>query len=204
MPVIGFLSTGAPDIAARYLNAWRKGLADAGFVEGRNVAVEYRWADGKYDRAPALAVDLVGRKVAVINTTSAPAALAAKAATTTIPIVFSGLDDPLALGLVKSLSRPDGNLTGVALSFDSLTEKRLQLLQEFLPTATRIGYLTNPANPNLAGRAAERVAAAGQALGLDVTILTAETPEEFEPAFAAGRQRGIGAIISGEDAMFNV
>jgi len=203
LPTVGFLSTGAPDIAARYLNAWRRALGDTGFVEGRNVAVEYRWAEGKYERAPALAIDLVGRKVAVINTTSGPAALAAKAATTTIPIVFSGLDDPQALGLVESLSRPGGNLTGVALSFDSLAEKRLQLLHELVPTAARIGFLINPENGN-AARLKANIAAAAAALGLDVITLTASKPEELEPAFAARRERGIDAILVGEDAFFNV
>ncbi len=202
MPVVGFLSTGAPGIAGRYLTAWRKGLAEAGFVEGRNLMVEYRWAEGRYDRAPALAADLVGRKADVINTTSAAAALAAKAATSTIPIIFSGLADPLALGLVQSLSRPGGNLTGIALSFESLAEKRLQLLHELVPAA-RIGFLINPEGRN-AAQLGERIRAAALALGVDVTTLTASRPDEFEPAFATGRQRGVSAILIGDDAFFNV
>jgi len=201
-PVVGFLSTGAPDIAIRYLKAWRKGLADAGFVEGPNLSVEYRWAEGKYDRAPALAADLVGRKVDVINTTSELAALAAKASTSTIPIVFSGLYDPVSLGLVESLPRPRGNLTGVAFSFDLLVEKRLQLLHELIPAATGIGLLTNPGSRTTAAQK-ELVTAAARALGLNVTMLTAGKPEELEAAFAAGSLQRIGCFI-GNDAFFNV
>ena len=154
MPVIGFLSTGSPGASSHRLAAFRQGLSEAGYVEGQNLAIEYRWAEGHYDRLPALAADLVGRKVDLIVASSPPSALAAKSATSTIPIVFRGGGDPVGDGLVASLARPGGNLTGVSFVADELTAKRLELLSELVPRARVIALLVNPNNPS-----AERVIA---------------------------------------------
>ena len=147
MPVIGFLSAGSPTTTAA-LGTWRQVLADAGFVEGRNVAIEYRFAEGKYNRLPALAAELVRRQVAVIVAIPTPAALAAKAATTTIPIVFIAAEDPVKVGLVANLARPGGNVTGGSILFAELGPKQLGLLRELVPTAARVGLLVNPNNIN--------------------------------------------------------
>src|SRR5437660_11408355 len=147
MPVIGVLNTGSPGpSSAPFMAAFRQGLSEAGYVEGQNVAIEYRWPEGHYDRLPALAADLVGRKVDLIMASSPPSALAAKSATSTIPIVFRGGADPVAAGLVASLARPGGNLTGVSLPPDELTAKRLELLSELVPRAGVIALLMNPNN----------------------------------------------------------
>src|SRR5262247_3296816 len=152
MPVIGVLNTGSPGASSEpFMDAFRQGLSEAGYVEGQNVAIEYRWAEGHYDRLPALAADLVGRKVDLIMAGSPPSALAAKGATSTIPIVFRGGPDPVGEGLVASLARPGGNLTGVGMLSDGLTAKRLELLSELVPRAGVIALLTNPNNTN-AGR----------------------------------------------------
>ena len=148
MPVIGFLSPAAP--SELLIVAFRQGLSEAGYVEGQNLAIEYRWAEGHYDRLPALAADLVGRKVDLIVANSPPAALAAKSATSTIPIVFRSGADPVGGGLVASLARPGGNLTGVSMLIDGLTAKRLELLYELVPRAGVIALLMNPNNPNKA------------------------------------------------------
>jgi putative tryptophan/tyrosine transport system substrate-binding protein len=146
MPVIGFLHTGSLEAYAERLRAFRDGLKDAGFVEGQNLAIEYRWADNQIGRLPALATELVRRQVAVIVADSSPAAFAAKGATTTIPIVFSSPEDPVGLGLVASLARPEGNLTGINWFASELTAKRLELLRELVPGAARVAVLVNPAN----------------------------------------------------------
>ena len=149
MPVIGVLSTGSPGATTEPLmGAFRQGLSEAGYVEGQNLAIEYRWAEGNYDRLPALAADLVGRKVDLIMASSPPSALAAKSATSTIPIVFRGGGDPVGGGLIASLARPGGNLTGVSFVSNELTAKRLELLSELVPQARVIALLWNPNNPN--------------------------------------------------------
>ena len=149
MPVIGFLGMTSPGPYAPLVPAFRQGLAETGYVEGQNVAIEYRWAEGSYDRLPALAADLVGRKVDVIATSGGPpSALAAKNATSTIPIVFASVSDPVELGLVASLARPGGNLTGVSTMFAELNPKRLELLSELVPEARVIALLVNPSNGN--------------------------------------------------------
>jgi putative tryptophan/tyrosine transport system substrate-binding protein len=202
VPVVGLLSTAAPGIAAEWLAAWRKALAAAGFVEGRNLTVEYRWAEGKYDRLPGFAADLVDRKVDAIYTWALPSALAAKAATSTIPIVFNVGGDPIGFGLVERLSRPGGNLTGSASEFDWIWGKRLQLLYELVPTAGRIGLLINPENRNSASLEKE-VGAAAQALGLNVKTLTVSKPDQYESAFTVGRQNGVDALLVGNDPVFS-
>src|ERR1700737_120939 len=156
MPVIGFLSSASPDGYAIRLHAFGQGLKDTGYVEGQNVAIEYRWADGQYDRLPALAAELVGRQVAVITTIGGvPAALAAKAATSTIPIVFGVAEDPVKLGLVRSLAKPDGNATGISFLTVELERKRLELIREVIPKAAVIAILLNPRNPQTAAQTPE-------------------------------------------------
>jgi putative ABC transport system substrate-binding protein len=200
VPVVGFLSASArdPQLDEVYLGAWRKALAEAGFVEGHNLAVEYRLLKTDPTRFLTLAVELAGRPVDLIMTTSGAAAVAAKQATATIPIVFTGATDPIGAGLVERLNRPGGNITGVAGSFEGLVEKRLELLREVVPTATRIGYLDTDESKQLTaiGRPElERILAAGKMLGVEIVPLTVATPEEIETAIADARQRGIGAIV---------
>ena len=191
-----------PGAADRGLAAWRKGLAEAGFIEGRNLTVEYRWAGASSDQLPALAAELVRLPVDVIYASGGFAARAAKSATSTIPIVFSGAVDPVAQGLAQNLKRPGGNLTGIAGAFDdALVEKRLQLLHELVPAADRVGYLVNPGNPN-PGLRKEQVTAAGQNVGVEVIVATAGKPEELELTFSAGARGGIGAWLVANDALF--
>jgi len=202
LPVIGFL--GAPSAApyARYVAAIHQGLQEAGFVEGRNLAVEYRWADSQYDRLPALAADLVARHVTVIVPIGgAPATVAAKAATSTIPIVFNMTADPLDLGLVASLNRPGGNLTGVTMLGVELEAKRLELLHELVPTAALIAMLVNPNNAQAQTQSRE-VEAAARAIHQQVLILRAGTEREVESAFAAAVQANAGALLVGADTFF--
>ena len=192
MPVIGVLSAGTTSGPA--LAAFRQGLSEAGYVEGQNVAIEYRWAEGHYDRLPALAADLVGRKIDLIVATNPPAALAAKGATSTIPIVFRGGSDPVADGLVASLARPGGNLTGVGLA-DDLTAKRLELVSELVPRAGVIALLVNPNDAKYAERVIRDVQEAARAKGVQLPILKASTENEIEAAFASLIELAAGALV---------
>jgi putative ABC transport system substrate-binding protein len=195
MPVIGFLNGGSPD--PNRVAAFRRGLNESGYVEGQNVAVEYYWAEGQYDRLPALARDLVRRQVAVIAATSTPAAMTAKAATATIPIVFTTSSDPVQLGLAASLSRPGGNLTGATQLNIEVTPKRLEILHELLPTANLFALLVNPSNP-YAEILSRNVQAAATTLGLELKILHASTEHDFDAVFSnLVRLRSGGLVIGG-------
>ena len=200
-PVIGFLHGASPDGYAPYLVAFREGLKEAGYVEGQNVAIEYRWAEGKYDRLPALVADLINRQVVVIAATGGdPSALAAKAATRTIPIVFDTGSDPMKLGLVASLNRPGGNVIGVSLLSFTQIAKQLELLCELVPTAATVAFLVNPNNPNTVIRTTEMQETA-RAVGRQLHVMTAGTEAELEPAFAAV-QRHAGALLVPPDPFF--
>ena len=202
MPVIGFLNGGSPDEFAPMVAAFRQGLREAGYVEGQNVAIEFRWAEGKNDRLPALAADLVARQVAVIAATSSPAALPAKAATTTIPIVFEGGFDPVEFGLVASLSRPGGNVTGVTNFSAVLAAKVLELADELLANPNVIAVLVNPTSLTRAESTAKDVQAAGRALGKQIHILNASTESEIDAAFASLAQLRADALTVGGDPFF--
>jgi putative ABC transport system substrate-binding protein len=204
MPVIGFLDPRSPDTLADRLRGFRQGLKDAGFVEGQNAAIEYRWAENRMDRLPELAADLVRRQVAVIVTPGGLAsALAAKAATTTIPIVFIVADDPVRLGLVASLARPDGNLTGINFFSGELTAKRLELLRELVPATTRIAVLVNPANAANAETASREAETAARATGLQIQVFNASTSREINAAFATFVRERPDAVLIGVDPFFN-
>jgi putative ABC transport system substrate-binding protein len=205
IPVVGFLSGASPDAypATAYLAAFRQGLKESGFVEGQNVAVEYHWAEEQYDRLPALASGLVRRQVAVIAAGGTPALLAAKAATTTIPIIFSTTVDPVEAGFVASLNRPGGNLTGWTILNIELESKQLQLLHELVPTASSIALLVNAANPVLAEPTTKNVQAAARTLGLQFHILNASTDQEIAAAFATLVQLHAGGLVIGPDNFFN-
>jgi putative ABC transport system substrate-binding protein len=202
MPVIGFVSSLIHSDLGLVIPGFHEGLNAAGFVEGRNIAIEYRWAEGDYQRLPALSADLVNRKVAVIAAISGtPAALAAKAATTTIPIVFAIGADPIANGLVTSLNRPGGNVTGVSFYTSPLVTKRLDLARELVPTGSLIAVIVNPENPpNIEeGKAAQAAAAA---VGERLLILNASTPSHLDDAFASMKQQQVHAVIIGSDPFF--
>ena len=199
MPVIGFLSTGSPGVSSGLFMAFRQGLSEAGYVDGQNLAIEYRWAEGHYDRLPALAADLVGRKVDLIMAGSPPSALAAKSATSTIPIVFRGGADPVADGLVASLARPGGNLTGVSMLNDALTSKRLRLLSELVPQAEVIALLVNPASGANAERVIRDVQEAARTKGLQLHVLKASSESEIDTAFASLVQLHAGALVVAAD-----
>jgi len=200
-PVIGFLNPQSPGRFAHLVAGFRQGLSDAGYVEGQNVAIEYRWAENQFERLPALAADLVDRHVAVIVAT-AGAPLAAQAATATIPIVFvMGESDPVKAGLVTSLNRPGGHITGVTPITSVLGPKRLELLHEMVPTATVIGLLVNPQFPDAETQAREAQGAA-RVLGLQLQILHASSERDVETAFATFRQQQIGALLVGNDSFF--
>jgi ABC-type uncharacterized transport system substrate-binding protein len=201
MPVIGFIGTSSPVPTAPYLAAFRQGLSEAGFVEGRNVAIEYRWAEGRYDRLPGLAAELVGRKVDVIVTYAASAIGAAKSATSTIPIVFFGGGDPVATGLVASLARPGGNLTGVSIMAPELNPKRLDLLSELVPRAEVIALLVNP-NNSTAERTIKDLHQAARAKALQLQVLNAGADGNFDAAFASLVQLHAGAVVVASDAFY--
>jgi putative ABC transport system substrate-binding protein len=199
MPVIGVLNPGWPGQAsATFMAGFSQGLSEAGYVEGQNVTIEYRWAEGHYDRLPALGVDLVGRKVDLIIASSPPSARAAKSATSTIPIVFRGGADPVGDGLVASLARPGGNLTGVSMLLDELTAKRLELLSELVPRAGVIALLVNP-NNSTAERVIQEVQQAARAKGVQLHVLKASSESEIDTAFASLVQLHAGALVVGAD-----
>ena len=198
MTVIGVLSTGSPSVSSGLFTAFRQGLSEAGYVEGQSLAIEYRWAEGHYDRLPALAADLVGRKVDLIMAGSPPSALAAKSATSTIPIVFRGGADPVADGLVASLARPGGNVTGVSMLNDGLTSKRLRLLSELVPQAEVIALLVNPNSVN-AERVIRDVQEAARTTRLQLHVLKASSESEIDAAFASLVQLHAGALVVAAD-----
>jgi putative ABC transport system substrate-binding protein len=201
MPVIGFLNGASPDGYAPFVAAFRQGLKETGYVEGQNVTIEYRWAEGHYDRLPALASDLVQQKVTVIAATTTPAALAAKAATSTVPIVFTTGGDPIKLGLVASLRRPSGNVTGSTQLSVEVGPKRLELARELFPGATTVALLVNPANP-LAATVSKDLQAVADTLGLRLHVLHASTEADFEAAFATAAQLRVALVISTPDPLF--
>jgi putative tryptophan/tyrosine transport system substrate-binding protein len=198
MPVIGFLHVTSPDARTDHLRAFRQGLKDTGYVEGENVTIVYRWANNEVDRLPVLAAELVQRRVAVIAATGGNiSALAAKAATTTIPIIFDVGEDPVRLGLVASLARPGGNLTGINFFTVELAAKRLELLRELVPSAIRIAVLVDPAFATTTESTLRDVETAGRAMGLQIQVLTASTSGEINAAFAAIARARPDAIYSG-------
>jgi len=201
MPVIGFMNGGTPEAGASVLAAFQQGLSETGYIEDQNVAIEYRWAESKYDRLPGMAADLVRRQVTVIAATTTPAALAAKAATATIPIVFETAGDPIKLGLVASLNRPGGNITGVTQLSSELVSKRLGLLHDLIPTATIIGLLVNPTDPRAETQTSDMQEAA-HTLGLQIRVLNASTESEIDRAFASLRQLRAGALLVGTSELF--
>ena len=203
VPVIGFLSSTALEGLAPYLSAFRQALHETGLVEGRNVTIEYRWADNENDRLRALAGEFVRRQTSVIAAPSIAAALAAKSATSTIPIVFYTGADPVSIGLVTSLSRPSGNLTGVTGLGSELEPKRLELLHELVPTATAFALLVNATNPVLAESTVKGLQAAARTLGLKLHVLNASTEQEIDAAFASFALLGAGGLVIGADNFFN-
>jgi len=204
MPVIGFLHGGSPEPAAPGVTAFRQGLSENGYVAGQNVSIEYRWAEGSYDRLPALAANLVGRKVDLIVTSGGtPAALAAKSATSTIPIVFAFVADPVAAGLVASLARPGANVTGFSNISNELAPKRLELLSELVPQARAIALLVNPNNPTVAEALIGDVQEAARAKGLQLSVVKASTESQMDAAFAAFAQLQVGALLVGGDALYS-
>jgi putative tryptophan/tyrosine transport system substrate-binding protein len=202
MPVIGFLHPTSLAAYADRLRPFREGLKDAGFIEGENVAIEYRWAENQMDRLPALAAELARRQVAVIAAPGPPAALAAKAATTTIPIVFLMNEDPVRLGLVASLARPGGNLTGINIFSAELAAKRLDLLRELVPGAVRVGVLVNPVNATTTESTLRDVGPAARAIGLQIQVLNASTSREIDAAFATFVRERPDAVFVGADSFF--
>src|SRR5215813_4738788 len=201
MPVAGFLNSGTATAYAPFAAAFRQGLSEAGYVEGRNVAIEYRWAEGHYERLTALADDLIRRQVTVIAATSTPAALAAKAATSTIPIVFTAGVDPITAGLIGSLNRPSGNLTGVNVYLSALWGKRLELLHGLVPNAAVSGMLVNPNFPDAESQAKD-VKEAARIIGQQVHIVNASSESDIDSAFATLVQLRVGALLVASDVFF--
>src|SRR5262245_33120816 len=202
MPWIGYFSSQSREYDGPRLEALRRSLSEAGYVEGANVAIEYRWADGNYDRLAAQAAEFVRRRVAVIFAASLPSALAAKAATATIPIVFVMGADPVKLGVVASLNRPGGNVTGVYQVYGALGGKRLELIRELVPKASLIAVLTNPKNPNSEDHLAD-VRAAAQAMGQRILVFPVSVDGDVEPAFASVAQQGADALLVADDPFFS-
>jgi putative tryptophan/tyrosine transport system substrate-binding protein len=202
VPVIGFLNAGSPDAFTPFVAAFRQGLSEAGYVEGRNAAIEFRWSEGQYDRLPALVADLVRRRVAVVVVSGgAVSALAAKAATSTIPILFVVGEDPIKFGLVPSLSRPGGNITGITLFISTLMAKRFELLSEVMPSTSGILLLVNPKNPN-AETDAKDMESAARTSGRELRVLNASTESEIDNAFATLVELRVGALLVGTDPFF--
>jgi ABC-type uncharacterized transport system substrate-binding protein len=202
-PVIGFLSSASSMAYSQFVAGFHAGLKEIGYVEGQNVAIEYRWAEGQYDRLPALAADLVNRQVAVIIAAGGPTpAVAARRATASIPIVFTSVDDPIKMGLVASLSRPSGNATGMSLFTDLLAAKQLELIRELVPKATVVGMLVNPNTPSTELHLRQAQDGAHK-LGLTLQILEASTESGLDAAFATVAQQRIGAVFVGADTLFN-
>ena len=203
MPMIGFLGSASPGPFAPYLAAFLAGLREAGYFEGSNVVIEYRWAEGQYDRLPAMAADLVRRKVAVIVASGAnPPVLAAKAATSTIPIVFTGPDDPVKNGFVASLNRPGGNVTGAALFTSELESKQIEVLRTLVPTAAKIAVLLNPSNPNVSSQISG-LDEVRRTSGAQLVIHRADAPADIDAAFAAMAEQHTDALLVGSDPYFN-
>ena len=203
IPVIGFLGIATAAVYAPWLAAFRRGLADMGYIEGQNLSIEYRWAEDRVDQLPALAAELVGRNVDVIATTGGTAGvLAAKAATSTIPIVFSGGSDLVATGVVASLARPGGNITGISIMGAEMMPKRFELLSELLPEAKVVALLVNPSNPTTEPTTKD-VQAAARAKGVQISILKARTEAEIEAAFDNLRDLKADALLVGADPLFN-
>jgi putative ABC transport system substrate-binding protein len=203
MPVVGFLSSRSQEDSANVLAAFREGLAEAGFVEGKNVAIEYRWAEGRYDQLAAMADDLVKRRVSALFAAGGPpAAAAAKAATSTIPIVFSAVADPVQLGLVASFNRPGGNLTGMSNLASELWAKNVQLLKELVPGAATVGYLINPSSPN-AESYLKGAAAGSSMIGIEVRVLKASTDAELDEAFASLMKSGASGLVVPNEPFFD-
>ena len=202
LPVVGFLNAASPQGYARQVSAFLAGLSETGYVDGHDVVIQYLWAAGRNDRLPAMAADLVHSHVAVIAATSTPAALAAKAATTTIPIVFETGADPIQLGLVASLSRPGGNVTGVTQRNEEVVSKRLELLHELLPAARVIALLVNPTDPGLAEPTTKEALASAHILGLELHVLNASTERDFDAVFAKLIELRAGGLVIGPDVFF--
>jgi putative ABC transport system substrate-binding protein len=203
MPVVGFLNGASPSAYARMLSAFLKGLGETGYLEGQNVKIEYRWAQGEIDRLPALAAELVRREVAVIAATGTPAALAAKTATTTIPIVFETGSDPVQLGLVASLNRPGGNVTGIAQLAVEVVPKRLQLLYEMVPAAKIVALLVDPTDPAVSEKTIQGAQAAARSLGLELHVLNVSTEHEIDVVFAKIDQLQAGGLLVSGGQFFN-
>jgi len=202
MPVIGFLNSGSPDPQGDRVRGFRQGLSEAGYDEGRNVTIEYRWAEGRNDRLPELAAELVRRRVSLLAPVGIPASLAAKQATTTIPIVFSIAADPVEAGLVPSLSRPSGNLTGVTSLNVELAPKKLEMLHALLPGAKSIALMVNPTNPIVADTQSRELRVAAASLALQLHVVEAGTEQDFESAFARMQQLRVDGLVIGTDLLY--
>ena len=202
-PVIGYFSTESPDLFQDRMRAFREGLGEASYVEGQNVLIEYRFGKGQADALPAMAADLVARGVKVIAAPTTPSALAAKSATTTIPIVVAIGSDPVQLGLVRSLNRPGGNVTGVAFLTVEVAPKLLEMLHDVIPTATSFVLLVNPANPSIAESVTSNVQAAVRTLGLELRVLQASTERELDAIFMLLKQHRVAGLVIGPDPFFS-